>query len=147
MRILCHEIYDLLLDLIEILIRLRRADYKPRHAHRMDGHAGRRDDEAFLGRHCQRNADGMPAAQHQRDGGFFHPRDQLRNGKPRLDIPADRVEEQQQPVNFLAFLHGREQGNDVLIFCRLDVLRQRLMALDLSNDRQRVDRPTRRFRR
>ena len=35
----------------------------------------------------------------------------------------------------------------MLIFCRLDVLRQRLMALDLSNDRQRVDRPPRRFRR
>ena len=79
--------------------------------------------------------------------GFFHPRDQLRNSKPRLDIPADRVEQQQQPVNFLAFLHGREQGNDVLIFCRLDVLRQRLMALDLPDDRQRVDRPSRRLRR
>ena len=87
----------------------------------------------------------MTAAQYQRHRGLFHPGNQLRNGKPRLDIPADRVEEQQQPVNFLAFLHGREQGNDVLIFCRLDVLRQRLMALDLSNDRQRVDLPPRRI--
>ena len=81
----------------------------------------------------------MPAAQHQRDGGFFHPRDQLRNGKPRLDIPADRVEQQQQPVNFLAFLHGREQGNDVLIFCRLLRIRRKGVPLDRADDRQAVD--------
>ena len=48
MRILCHKIHDLLLDLIEILIRLRRTDHKPRHAHRMHGHAGCWDNQAFL---------------------------------------------------------------------------------------------------
>ena len=35
----------------------------------------------------------------------------------------------------------------MLVFCRLDILRQRLMALDLPDDRQRVDRPSRRLRR
>ena len=141
MRIFCHEIHDLVLDLVEILVRLRRTDDQPRHPHRMHGHAGRGHDQTFARRYGQRDADGMPAAEHERDRRLLHPRDQLRNGESRLDVPADRVQKQQQTVDVLAFLHGREQGNDVLILGRLDVFRQRLMALDLADDRQRVDRP------
>jgi len=122
MRIFCHEIHDLVLDLVEILVRLRRTDDQPRHPHRMHGHAGRGHDQTFARRYGQRDADGMPAAEHERDRRLLHPRDQLRNGESRLDVPADRVQKQQQTVDVLAFLHGREQGNDVLILGRLDVV-------------------------
>ena len=64
---------------------------------------------------------------------------QLRDGKPGLDIAAHRIEEQQQAVNVLALLYRRQQRDHMLIFRGLDRLRQDLVSLDLADDRQRVN--------
>ena len=82
------EIVDAPLNFRQILKRLRHRDDRPVHAHGMDGHGGRRRDKAALRRDRERNADRMPAAEHQRHGGLCHARNQLRDGKSGFHIAA-----------------------------------------------------------
>lgn len=49
--------------------------------------------EGALGRHGQRNADGVSAAQDQGDCGLFHPCNELGDGKPGFNVAAYGVEE------------------------------------------------------
>ena len=133
------KIRDLLLNALKIVIGRRCADHDAAHAHGVDHHAGRRDDHALLSRNGQRDADGVPAAQHERHGGLPHPGDQLRNGKSRLDVAAHGVEQEQQAVDVLALLDRGQQRQHMLVFCCFDRLGLCLMALDLPDDRQGID--------
>lgn len=65
--------------------------------------------------------------------------DELRQRKPRLHIPAHRIEQDQQALNGGVFLHGHQLGDDVLIFCGLLALGRFHMALHLPDDSQAVD--------
>ena len=133
------KIRDLLLNALKIVIGRRCADHDAAHAHGVDHHAGRRDDHALLSRNGQRDADGVPAAQHERHGGLPHPGDQLRNGKSRLDVAAHGVEQEQQAVDVLTLLNRGQQRQHMLVFCCFDRLGLCLMALDLPDDRQGID--------
>ena len=81
----------------------------------------------------------MPAAENQRHRRLLHPGNQLGNRKPRLNVAADGVQKQQQPVNLLRLLHRRQQRNDMLILRRLHRLGKDLMPLDLSDDCERIN--------
>ena len=81
----------------------------------------------------------MPAPQHQRDRGLLHAGDELRNGQSRLNISAHRIEQDQKTVDVVALLHRRQKGQHMFVLGGLDRRVQRLMALDLSYDGQRVD--------
>ena len=81
----------------------------------------------------------MPAPQHKGHGGLFHSRNQFRNGKPRFNIAAHGIDEDQQPVNFRTLLNGGDLRDHMLIFRGLGGFRQHLMPLDLPDDGQTVD--------
>ena len=93
-----------------------------------------------LRRNRQRHADGVSAAQHQRHRGQAHPRYQLRDGQPCLDVAAHRVQKQQQAVHVVRLLQRRQQRQDVLIFGAFRVVGQHHMPLHLSHDGQAVYR-------
>ena len=64
---------------------------------------------------------------------------QLRDGKPRLDVAAHGVEQEQQAIDVLALLNRGQQRQHMLIFRCFDRLWLCLMALDLPDDRQGID--------
>ena len=133
------KISNLLLYPLEIAEGLGRAHHQPRHPDRVDGHGGSGGDEGVLGADCQGDADGVPSPQNQGDGGLFHPGNHLRNGKARLDVAADGVQQEQQTVNFVALLNVGQQRQDVLVLGGLGVFRQDLVALHLADDGQGID--------
>ena len=81
----------------------------------------------------------MSAAQHQRHGRLFHAGNQLGNGKPRLDISTDGVENNHQPFDGRVLFDGDQLRNDVLILGGLVLRRQDIVTLDLTDDGQTVD--------
>ena len=81
----------------------------------------------------------MSAAQHQRHRGLFHPRNHLRNGKPRLDVAAHRVQKQQQTVHVVAFLDSGQQRQNMLIFGGLHRFRGDHVPFHLSDNGEGVD--------
>ena len=81
----------------------------------------------------------MPAAQNQRDGGLTHARDQLRDGKSRLNVSADGVEQNQKPVYFVGLLNGGKLRQHMLIFCGFVLRRKHLVPLHLPDHGQAVD--------
>ena len=85
----------------------------------MDGHRGGRHNKAAPRRYGERYADGMAAAEHKRNGRLEHPGEQLRDCKPRLDIAADSVENDDKPFNFRVLLHREKLRDHMLIFGRL----------------------------
>ena len=93
----------------------------------------------FFCRNGQRHADGMPAAEHEGNRGLFHARNQLREGEPRLDIPAHRVEQNEQSLNILAFLNRHELRHNMLVVGGFVLGRQGIMPLDLADNGQAVD--------
>ena len=92
-----------------------------------------------LGADGQRDADGVAPAQHHRRTGLGDAGDELRQRKPRLHIPAHRIEQDQQALDGGVLLHGHQLGDDVLILGGLLALRRFHMALHLPDDRQAVD--------
>ena len=105
----------------------------------MDGHGGGGGDEGVLGADRQGDADRMSAAQDQGHGGLFHAGDHLRNGKTGLNVAADGVQQEQQPIDLLALLDVGQQRQDVLVFGGLGVFGQNLVALHLADDGEGVD--------
>lgn len=96
---LIDQFDDALLHPVKIGERLRHAEHKTVHTHWMDGHRGGRHNKAAPRRYGERYADGMAAAEHKRNGRLAHPGEQLRDCKPRLDIAADSVENDDKPFN------------------------------------------------
>ena len=135
-----NEPRDALLHALEIVHRLRHAHEHPVHAHGMDGHRGRRHDEAAAGGNGQRHADAVAAAEDQAHGGLFHARDELGQGQARLDVAADGIQQDQKPVDLRFLFNGHKLRDHVLIARRLRRARQDGMALDLADNRQAVDR-------
>ena len=86
-----HKTDDALLHLLKIPQSLRHAQYHAGVAHRMHCHGGSGHNKAAPGRYCQRDTDGMPAAQYQRSAGFVDPGNQLGQGKPGFNIAAYRI--------------------------------------------------------
>jgi hypothetical protein len=78
----------------------------------------------------------MSAAQHQRHGRLFHAGNQLGNGKSRLDISTDGVENNHQPFDGRVLFDGDQLRNDVLILGGLVLRRQDIVTLDLTDDGQ-----------
>ena len=72
-------------------------------------------NKALFGGNGQRYADRVPAAEHERHGRLFHARDQLSDGKSGLHIAADRVEQNQQTVDFVGLLNCRNLRDEVLV--------------------------------
>ena len=85
----------------------------------MDRHGGARHNKAVPGRHGQRHADGMAAAQHKADGRLPHARHKLRNRKAGLHVSADGVEDHEQAVDGRVLLNGDKLRDHMLIFRRL----------------------------
>ena len=105
----------------------------------MHGHGGGGHDEAAPGAHCQRDADGVPAAQHQRCTGLGHAGDQLCQRKARFHVPAHRVQKHQQPFHAGVLLHSHQLRDHMLVLGGLLSLRRFRMAFDLTDHGQAVD--------
>ena len=106
----------------------------------MHRHGGSGRDKALLGRNGQGHPDGVTTSQHQGNGGLFHAGDQLGNGQPGLHIPSHCVEQDQQPVDLIAFFDGRQLRHHMLIFGGLILGRQDHMPLHLPHNGKTVDR-------
>ena len=139
MRMVDDEADDPILHLSQILEALGRRDHGPGGADGVDGHGRGGDDERPLRRNGERHADRVSAAEDHRNGGFVERRDHLRDGEPRLDVPAHRVEQDQDPVDPLVLLEGEEQGDQVLVFGGLLVALLHVMPLDLPDHVQTVE--------
>ena len=101
----CNKFHDLFLNPLEIPEGLRSTYHQAGHPHRMNGHAGSGYNKRLLGADRQRNSNRVAAAQHKRNGGFFHSGDQLGDGKARFNIAANGIQQQQKPINLLALLY------------------------------------------
>ena len=134
-----HKAGDALLHLVEPVHGLGHAQDHPGVPHRVHRHGGGGHDEAALCAHGQRDADGVPAAQHQRGAGFGHAGDQLCQRKPGLHIPAHGVQQYQQALDPGVLLHGGQLGDHMLILGGLLPLRRFRVPLDLADDGQAVD--------
>ena len=86
-----HKTSDPLLHLLKPPHGLGHAQNHAGMAHRVDRHCCSGYNKAAAGGHGQRDADGVPPAQHQRGAGLADPCDQLGQCKAGLDIAADRV--------------------------------------------------------
>ena len=134
-----HKAGDPLLHLLEPAHGLGHPQDHPRMAHRVDGHGGGGHDEAAPGADRQRDADGVPAPQHQRGAGLGDAGDQLGQGQPGLHIAPHRVQQDQQPLDGGVLLDGHQLGDDVLILGGLLALGGLHVPLDLADDGQTVD--------
>ena len=84
-------------------------------------------------------ANGVPAPQHQRNGGLFHAGDELGDGQTGLHIAAGGVQKDEQAVDVVAFLDGGQHGQHVLVLGGLGLAGQHLVSLDVTDDGQTVD--------
>ena len=134
-----HEAGDPLLHLLEPAHRLGHTQDHAGMPHRVDGHGGGGHDEAPLGADGQRDADGVPAAQHHGGAGLRNAGDELSQGQPRFHIAAHSVQEHQQPFHRRVLLHRHQLRDDMLILGGLLALRRFHVALDLADDGQAVD--------
>ena len=107
--------HDALLHPVEVGEGLRDAQHQTVHSDRVDGHRCGWSDEGLFGATGQRNADGVAAAQHQRNGGLFHAGDQLGDGKPGFHISADGVEQNHQSLDGGVLLNSNQLRNDVFV--------------------------------
>ena len=105
----------------------------------MHCHGGGGDNKAVPRADRQRDADGVPAAQHQCGAGLGDTGDQLRQRKPSFHIAAHRVQQHQQPLDAGVLLHRHQLGDDVLVLGGLLPLRRFGMPFDLADDGQAVD--------
>ena len=105
----------------------------------MHCHGGGGDNKAVPRADRQRDADGVPAAQHQRGAGLGDTGDQLCQCKTGLHIAAHRVQQHQQPLDAGVLLHRHQLGDDVLILGGLLPLRSFGVPFDLADDGQAVD--------
>ena len=90
-----NKVRNLLLNSVKIAEGLGRTYHNSRHPDGMDCHTGGWRNKRLFCTDCQRNANGMPSAQNQGNGGFLHPGDHFRNGKTCFDIAAHRIEQKQ----------------------------------------------------
>ena len=140
-RICRYKICDLLLDPLEIAEGLRGTHHQTGHTHRVDCHAGCMGNKGFFGANRQRDTDGMPPAQNQRNRWLFHPCDHFCNGKSRLNVPAYRIEQKQQTVNIITFFDPCQKRQNMLIFCGFHCFRGDHVPFDLPNDGKSIDIP------
>ena len=105
----------------------------------MHRHGGGGDNKAVPRADRQRDADGVPAAQHQRGAGLGDAGDQLCQRKAGLHIAAHRVQQHQQPLDAGVLLHRHQLGDDVLVLGGLLPLRRFSVPFDLADDGQAVD--------
>ena len=105
----------------------------------MHCHGGGGDNKAVPRADRQRDADGVPAAQHQRGAGLGDTGDQLCQCKTGLHIAAHRVQQHQQPLDAGVLLHRHQLGDDVLVLGGLLPLRRFGVPFDLADDGQAVD--------
>ena len=75
--------------------------------------------------------------------GFFHARDQLSDGKSGLHIAADRVEQNQQTVDFVGLLNCRNLRDEVLVLGGFVLCGKFHVALDLADNGDAVYRSAR----
>ena len=108
----------------------------------MHCHGGGGDNKAVPCADRQRDADGVPAAQHQRGAGLGDAGDQFCQRKAGLHIAAHRVQQHQQPLDAGVLLHRHQLGDDVLVLSGLLPLRRFGMPFDLTDDGQAVDNMT-----
>ena len=125
------------------MVRLRRGDHRAAHADRVDRHGCAGRDHRSFACHCQRHADRVSSAEHQRHRRLGHPRNHLRDRKPGLHVPAHGVEQEQHAFDLLAGFQACQQRQDVLIFRCLAVWRQEHVPFHLTHDGQAVDRTPR----
>ena len=134
-----HKAGDALLHLLKAAHGLRHPQNDAGMPHRVHGHGGCGHDEAAPGADGKRDADGVPAAQHQRCAGLGYAGDQFRQRKARFHIPAHRVQQHQQALDAGVLLRGHQLRDDMLVLRGLLALRRFRMAFDLADDGQAVD--------
>ena len=105
----------------------------------MHRHGGSGDNKAVPRADRQRDADGVPAAQHQCGAGLGDAGNQLCQRKAGLHIAAHRVQQHQQPLDAGVLLHRHQLGDDVLVLGGLLPLRCFSVPFDLADDGQAVD--------
>ena len=134
-----HKAGDALLHLLKAVHGLRYAQDQPGVPHRVHRHGGSGHDEAVPRADRQWDADGVPAAQHQRGAGLGDAGNQLCQRKAGLYIAAHRVQQHQQPLDAGVLLHSHQLRDNVLVLGGLLPLRRFHVPFDLANDGQAVD--------
>ena len=134
-----HKADDAFLHLFKVAHGLGHAQHHAGMPHRVHRHGGGGHDKAAPGRHRQRDADGVPAAQHQRGAGLGQAGDQLRQRQAGLHIAAHRVQDHQQGLDLGVLLNVHQLGDDVLVLGGLLVVGGKAVALDGADDGQAVD--------
>ena len=87
----------------------------------------------------QRDADGMPAPQHQGGAGFADPGDQFRQGQAGFHIAAHRVQDHQQPFDGRVLLNVHQLRDHMFVLGGFLVFRRQRVALDGADHGQAVD--------
>ena len=100
---------DALLYFFKIACCLGDAEHQTAGSHRMHGHRGGRHDHGEICADGERNADGVSAAQHQRNGGSPHTGDHLSDRKTGFHITAHGVQQDQQSLNAAVLLNGDQR--------------------------------------
>ena len=134
-----HKADDALLHLLKIAQGLGHPQHHAGVAHRMHRHGGGGHNKAFAGRNRQRDADGMPAAQHQRCAGLADAGDQLRQSEPGFHIAAHGIQDDQQPLNGGVLLNIHQLGDHMLILGAFLVIRSQAVALNGADHRQAIN--------
>ena len=135
-----HKAGDAVLHLVKVAHGLRHPQHGSAVAHRVHHHGCGGHDKAAPGTDCQRNANGMSAAQHQRCAGLAHPGDQLGQRKPGLNIAAHGVQHHHQAIDGGVFLNIHDLRDHLFIACGFLIVGCAHMAFDLAHHRQAVDR-------
>ena len=88
----------------------------------------------------------MAAPQDDGDRGLCHAGDELRDGKARLHVAPHSVQQEEDAVHLVALLQLGKQGQDVLVLGGLGAAGGGVVALDLADDGEAVDRAVGRLR-
>ena len=81
----------------------------------------------------------MPAAENEGNRRRLHPAYQLCNRKPRFNIAADRIEDDEQSFDLAALLNRHKLRYDVLVLGRFVLRGKDIVPFDLPNHGQTMD--------
>ena len=135
-----HKAYDAFLHLFKVPQGLRHPQHHARMPHRVHSHCSGGYNKAAPGRDSQRDADGMPAAKHQRRARFADAGDQFGQRKAGLHIAADCVEDDKQAFNGGVLLNIHKLRNHMFILGGFLGIRRKRMPFDRTDDGQAMDR-------
>ena len=85
------------------------------------------------------DADGVAAAEDERNSRLSHSRDELCDGETGFDVAADGIEQYEQTVDLVGLLNRGNLGDNVFVLGGFGLLGRFHVAFDLADDGDGVD--------